>query len=131
MVDADADIVRGFEDCTLSAASFRHRDHLLVGWTYLRGLSFADAGARFSANLRRFANSHGAETKYHETITWAYLALLAERMHESPGLSFEALLTKNQDLLDHESGALVARYDAATLASPAARVVFVLPRRER
>jgi hypothetical protein len=124
----DDDVVRAFEACALPAELFKHRDHLLVAWTYLRALSFADAGARFAANLRRFARAHGAEAKYHETITWAYLALMSERLHASPSASFEELLAANPDLLDHEHGALAALYDAETLASPVARAAFVLPR---
>ena len=128
LVIADSEIIRGFEDCTLSAASFGHREHLRVAWAYLRAHSFADAAARFATNLRRFADAHGASGKYHETVTWAYMAILHERMHASRELSFDELLAKNPDLLDHEHGALRAHYDRATLASDLARAVFVLPR---
>jgi hypothetical protein len=129
----DSEIVSAFEELTLPAASFRHREHLLVAWSYLRELPFAEAGARFARNLRRFARAHGAEAKYHETITWAYLSLLGERMHagagfRSPGASFDAFLAANPGLLAPAHGALAAFYDAETLASPLAREVFVLPR---
>ena len=56
----DTEIVRGFEECTLSPAAFRHREHLLVAWTYLRALPFAEAAARFATNVRLFADAHGA-----------------------------------------------------------------------
>ena len=127
----DTEIVRGFEECTLSPAAFRHREHLLVAWTYLRALPFAEAAARFATNVRRFADAHGAAGTYHETVTWAYMAILHERAHASPELPFDELLAKNADLLDHEHGALRAHYDSATLSSDLARVVFVLPRPKR
>jgi hypothetical protein len=125
----DTDIVRAFEDRTLPPERFRHRDHLLVAWTYLRALPFAEAGALFAGNLRLYAKAHGAEAKYHETITWAYLALLNERMRAcSEEATFAELLARNPDLLDQAHGALAAVYDADTLASPLARATFVLPR---
>ena len=130
-MSADAEILRGFEDCTLAPASYGHREHLLVAWYYLRALPFADAAARFVTNVRRFAEAHGAVGKYHETVTWAYMAILHERMHASRELGFDELLAKNADLLDHEHGALRAHYDSATLSSHLARTVFVLPRLRR
>jgi hypothetical protein len=122
------DIVRGFEDCTLPAERFRHRDHLFVAWTYLREAPFAEAAARFAANVKRFAAAHGAHAKYHETITWAYFTLVNERMQGCSDQDFDGFLSKNLDLLDHRSGALSAYYAPEVLASELARAVFVLPR---
>lgn len=129
----DKGTVRAFEELTLSAASFRHREHVLVAWTYLRESSFGEAGARFARNLQAFARANGAEGKYHETITWAYLALVNERLYSASGTrapetSFAAFLTQNPDLLDREKGPLSALYDRETLATPLARAAFVLPR---
>jgi hypothetical protein len=93
------DLVGAFESCALPAASFRHREHLLVAWTYLRALPFPDAAARFRHNLRRFAEHHGAKTKYDEAVTAHYLALLHERVLASPGATFEALLAASPELL--------------------------------
>jgi hypothetical protein len=125
------DVVRAFEDASLPQDLFRHRDHLLVAFTYLRAHPFAEAAPRFAANLRRYAEAHGAAGKYHETVTWAYMAIVQERMRAAPELGFEELLAANPDLLDAKAGALADYYDTETLASPLAREVFVLPRRRR
>jgi hypothetical protein len=120
-------IIAAFEDTTLAADRFHHREHLLVAWTYLGALPFGDAAARFATNLRRYAAAKGVAAKYHETITWAFLAILRERMCASPeGEGFDAFLDRNPDLLDAR-GALAPYYDEATLASDHARTVFVLP----
>ncbi|HEY2517059.1 MAG TPA: hypothetical protein VGI39_39575 [Polyangiaceae bacterium] len=127
----DAEIVRSFEDGTLRPEQFGHRQHLLVAWTYLGTLPFGEAALRFASQLKRFAESHGAEAKYHETLTWAYAALLHERMHATPtAANFDAFLAENPDLLAHP-GALAPYYDADTLSSELARTVFVLPRPRR
>jgi hypothetical protein len=124
----DAAFLSAFESCSLPNGAFRHRQHLRVAWLYLGTSSFAEAAVRFSTNLKRFAAANGAAGLYHETITWAYLALVNERMHTSAARDFDSFLRANADLLDHKAGALRAYYDEATLASDLARAVFVLPR---
>jgi hypothetical protein len=126
----DASLVARFEDCTLSPSELGHREHVRLAWLYLRGAPFEAAAPRFCANLRRFATSLGKADRYHETITWAYLALVNERLHaEGSPPEFEAFAGANPDLFDQAKGALAAYYDEATLRSAQARRAFLLPRR--
>ena len=122
-------LVRAFESATLDPTRFRHREHLYVAWCYLRELPLEEALMRYVASLRRLTGAVGAPDKFHATVTWAYVVLLADAMERSPGASFDELLANNPALLDHRSGALYDHYDAATLASEDARRRFVLPRR--
>jgi len=128
MVD-DASLLARFEDLTLPAAEFSHRTHVRVAWLYLRDAPFEVGAARFCTNLRRFTTSLGKADRYHETITWAYLALVNERLRRAgaPG-DFESFARENADLFDPKHGALGARYDEQTLRSELARRAFVLPR---
>lgn len=125
----DATLVARFEDATLPADAFGHREHVRVAWILLREGPFETAAARFCGALRRFAASLGKAERYHETITWAYLALVNERLH-APGAppDFDAFASANPDLFDRAGGALARLYDRATLESPLARRVFLLPR---
>ena len=78
-----SELVRQFEDCTLT--EFPHADHVRVAWEYLRDEGVAvEALRRFATNLRRFAAHKGKPGLYHETITWAYVALIHERMLADP-----------------------------------------------
>jgi hypothetical protein len=87
---------------------------------------------RYRAALKRFAAAAGAHGKYHETLTWAYLALVAQCMDEHAYASSLELLEARPDLLNHQSGLLARYYDVpALVASPIARRVFVLPERAR
>ena len=123
----DLALLEAFEDCSLSPAALRHRDHIFVAWSYLQRASFGAAGDRFCANLRRFAEAHGKTKLFHETITWAYVTLIHERMQHGPS-TFAAFAEANPDLFDHAGGALARIYDKETLASEHARRVFVFPR---
>jgi len=123
-----ADLVERFEACTLPSYAFGHEEHLFVAWTYLRAAPFEEAAPRFVRNLKRFAARHGATGKYHATVTWALLSLVAEAIEAHPTLSFEALLAARSELLDARA-ALRKIYDRETLESDRARRVPLLPRR--
>ena len=123
-------LLDGFEAATLPEGSFRHRDHVRVAWLYLRELAPAAALDRFASGLRRYAAAKGKSGLYHETITWAYLLLIRERMERAgAGESFEEFAARNPDLLAWKPSILDSYYRKETLASDLARRVFVLPDR--
>jgi len=127
----DAELVMRFEALAIAPPEFRHVEHVRLAYAMLRGSDFGDAAVRFRRALRRFAEAAGAGDKFHETLTWAYLAVIARRMAEDPAVtSSQVLLARHADLLDHRGGAVARHYDvAAVTASPLARAVFVLPER--
>jgi hypothetical protein len=124
----DASLLSRFESHELAPGEFRHREHIRLAFAMLRGADFGEAALRFRAGLKRFAAAAGAPGKYHETLTWAYLALVVRCMAERDYPSSLALLDARPDLLDHQHGLLARYYDVAAItASPLARRVFVLP----
>ena len=127
----DAELVARFESLAIAPAAFRHREHVRLACAMLRGADFGDAAVRFRRALRRFTEAAGAAAKYHETLTWAYLAVVAQRMAEDPAATTSLeLLARHPDLVDHRRGAMARYYDIAAITqSPLARAVFVLPER--
>ena len=121
------DFIERFEACTLPPYAFGHREHLFVAWTYLRAAPFEDAAPRFVRNLKRFAARHGQAGKYHATVTWALLSLVAEALDAHPTLSFDALLGARPELVDARQ-TLQTIYDREMLESDRARRVPLLPR---
>jgi len=128
----DATLLARFEQLEIAPGAFRHREHVRLAFAMLRGADFGEAAQRFRTALKRFAAAAGAHGKYHETLTWAYLALVAQCMDDRAFESSFELLEARPDLLDHEHGLLARYYDVpAIIASPVARRVFVLPERAR
>ncbi len=125
----DAEFLRSFEDCTLPNTSFHHRDHVRLGWLYLRRYPALEALARFVEGLKRFATANGKPGLYHETITWAYLLLIHERMARCEVDTWEEFARRNPDLLVWNPSVLDRYYEKETLGSELARRVFVLPDR--
>ena len=122
------ELVRRFEDCSLPSAEFHHAEHVRVAYEYLREeQSVIDALRRFATNLRRFAEHHGAATIYHETITWAYVVLIHERMLRDSAADWDAFADANADLLTWKPSILERYYTNETLFSELARRTFVLP----
>ena len=123
----DDELLRRFADLSLPPAKFGHREHVRLAFAVLaRHDEFGEAAIGYRRMLRAFATHHGVPTKYHETITWAYLAIVHARM--AGHADSEAMLAANPDLLDHRRGALARYYDVAAItADPVARAVFVLP----
>jgi hypothetical protein len=126
----DEELVARFEAGTLAPADYHHREHLRIAFAMLRDADFGEAAVRFRSALRRYAAAIGATAKLHETLTWAYLALVHARMQDAADESSLAFLARHPDLLDHRAGALARHYDVpAITASPLARRSFVLPER--
>ena len=128
----DRDFVTAFESCALPGEAFHHRDHVRLAWLYLQDLPPAAALVRFTEGLKRFAHAQGHAGLYHETITWAYLLLIRERMARSAGptaSTFEEFAAAHPDLLTWKPSILARYYREETLSSELARQVFLLPDR--
>jgi hypothetical protein len=54
------------------------RQHVRVAWWYARHHPWRTALNLFQDNLRAFATAHGKPERYHETITVAFMALVAD-----------------------------------------------------
>jgi hypothetical protein len=121
------ELIEQFERGALPCHSFHHADHVRLAFTYLSQHPVLEALEKFSSALKRFANACGKTELYHETITWAYLFLIRERMARAGTESWEQFAENNADLLIWKEGILGRYYRAETLQSELARKVFVLP----
>jgi hypothetical protein len=122
----DNELITAFEDCTLPPELFSHRQHVRVGWIYLSEGTLLEALPRFVTSLKRYATSLGASTKYHETITFAFLFLIHERMQRTPAATWDEFAQANPDLFEP---ILDRYYTPDTLRSDLARATFVMPDR--
>ena len=121
------DLFDRFVDTTLPADQFHHRQHVQVAWMFVRHHGMPAALAEFAAAIKRFADAKGATGLYHETITWAYLLLIAERQAVCQSASWEDFAAANPDLLSWKPSILERYYSSEVLKSDLARKVFVFP----
>jgi len=124
----DREFVAAFEACTIANTDFHHADHVRLAWICLREDPLIEAIGRFTAALQRFAAHHGVPDLYHETITWAYMLLIYERMQrDGAPADWESFRAANGDLFDRKPSILERYYSRETLRSDLARRIFVLP----
>jgi hypothetical protein len=124
----DEEFIASFEDCSL--AEFHHADHVRMAFLYLCRCPALEALQKFSGALVRFAAAKGKPRLYHETITWAFLLLIGERMARAGcEQDWTQFASCNADLLSWKDSVLKKYYRDETLASDLARGGFVFPDR--
>lgn len=127
---ADERLVEAFEGLEIAAGTFGHRQHVQLTWTYLQRMPVEELLIRIRKNLKRFAAHHGAHDLYHETITWAFVLLIHDRMRRgSADGSFEAFRARCPELFEYRPSILDRYYSKTTLQSPLARNTFLWPDR--
>ena len=109
----------------IAAAGFAHREHVRMAFEMLRRHDFAETTLHFSRALRSMAQQAGKPQAFHQTVTIAFLSLIAERMDGAEYRDFTAFECANPDLF--EKGMLARWYRPERLASDRARRTFLLP----
>ena len=108
----------------IAAADFPHREHVRMAFEMLRRHDFAETVWLFSRTLRAMATRAGKPQAFNQTVTIAFLSIIAERMEGCSG-DFAAFQRQNADVL--EKDALARWYPPERLATAAARRSFLLP----
>lgn len=127
--EAGHHVLRGFLDTTLPADQFHHEQHVHVAWLFVRAYGMPAALGEFTTAIKRFADAKGATGLYHETITWAFLLLIAERQARCGAGAWEEFARTNPDLLVWKPSILERYYSSEILKSDLARTVFLFPDR--
>jgi len=109
----------------IAAAGFAHREHVRMAFEMLRRHDFAETVLHFSRALRTMAQRAGKPQAFHQTVTIAFLSLIAERLEGGRWSDFADFASDNPDLL--EKGLLARWYRPERLASEPARRTFLLP----
>ncbi len=125
--EASALALADFEAGRTDPTAFTHRDHVRISFELLRRYTFPEALFRLARGLHRLADGAGVPGKYHETMTVAFLALIAERRWRGGSEDWEEFAAGNPDLLQKDLLATI--YDPVILESAAARATFLLPHR--
>jgi hypothetical protein len=126
---SNKELISRFETGGVPPEAFHHADHVRLGFAYLSEYSPLLALEKFSAAIRQFAASVGKPDRYNETITFAYLFLIREKMALCSDANWDEFAQKNPELLVWKNGMLDRYYRPETLKSEFARNVFVLPDR--
>jgi hypothetical protein len=122
---ADSPELARFLRVEINPGEFPHREHVRIAFEMLKRHDFPETVLHFSRTLRAMAEKVGRPEAFHQTITIAFLSLIAERVETAHADDFAAFAQANPDLL--EKSVLSRWYGAERLNSPLARRTFLLP----
>ena len=127
---SDDEFMARFENCRLDNYSFRHADHVRMAFLYLSRYPVLQTLERFSISLARFAAANGKPELYNETVTWAFLLLIRERMARAGNpQTWTQFVADNPDLMTWKNSVLKRYYRDETLTSELAKKIFLFPDR--
>ena len=124
--EEDRNFRSAFEACTVAASQFNHEAHVRLAYVYLVESDVESAVQRMREALLKFLEHNGIpRSKFHETITRAWVLAVRHFMNKSTSASFTDFIARNQELLD--SRIMLTHYSASVLFSSDARASFVEP----
>jgi hypothetical protein len=121
--------IEDFEQGRIDGGSFNHEAHVYTAWLYLDQYPVTEAIERYTSALKRLTLKLGVPGKYHDTISWFFMLIIAERRRGEARHDWTAFTVANDDLFRREDNVLNRYYSKETLATDAARCSFVLPDR--
>ena len=122
----DREFRAAFEAGAFAPADFSHRAHVRLAYVYLAESDVNLALERMRAALLTFLCHHDIPaSKYHATLTRAWILAVDHFMHRSPASSADDFIERNPQLLD--TNIMLTHYSADLLFSDQARAEFVEP----
>ena len=112
----------------LDPESFDHESHIRLAWYYLNQQEFDPAAEAFATDFYQFIVRAGAQSKYHETITYALLQLIASHLDDERCKTDWEYFKRDADPLFADALGLLKRfYSEELLFSDNARKHFIHP----
>lgn len=123
----DQEFLRSFDDCEVEPADFNHKAHLKLAYILLAMHGVKGAAPRFRAALQAFLQRNDIDpTKYHETVTQAWLLAVLHFMERAGATASAEEFVKANPVL-HDPRIMLTHYSRELIASDRARREFVEP----
>jgi hypothetical protein len=121
----DPDFVEPLTTILRATGRFGHREHLTLAWTYLSDHTVDVSQGLMAAAVHHVAELHGVPERYHETVTRAWVVVVASHHRANPGSTFDDVVVRHPAMLDRHL--LDRHYSPELLGSDEARDHWVLP----
>ena len=124
--DEDRQFRLAFDACTIAPSEFNHQAHVRLAYIYLtEGDANSAVQKMRDALLKVLEHNNVPRSKFHETLTRAWVLAVQHFMNRSTSTSAADFIAKNPELLD--SKIMLTHYSASVLFSADARASFVEP----
>jgi hypothetical protein len=126
LTEDDRGFRAAFEACRVPPSQFNHEAHVRLAYVYLAELDVESAVDKMREALLNFLEHNSIpRSKFHETMTRAWVLAVRHFMNRSASASSADFIARNPELLD--SKLMLTHYSASVLFSPDARAAFVEP----
>lgn len=123
----DQEFPRSFDDCEAGPADFNPKAHLKLAYVLLAMHGVKGAAPRFRSALQAFLQRNGIDpTKYHETVTQAWLLAVLHFMERADTAANAEEFVKATPVL-RDPKILFTHYSQEMIRSGRARREFVEP----
>ena len=123
----DDEFLAAFEAAAIPRPEWTHESHVRMARLYLTRFAFADALERVRRGIQKLNGVIGTPDGYHETITVAFVRVIAERLC---GDEYDVFRARNPELFDRTLPSVLRYYTKERLYTAEARREFVEPDRE-
>ena len=124
---SDQDFEDAFENCTLPPQLFSHEAHLRLAWIKIKKYGLQDAESIIQNQLEAYVKHHGAQDKYHVTLTVAAVKIVDHFMQRSTTKEFNELLVEFPRLKNNFKELILSHYKGDVFNSDEARSVYLEP----
>lgn len=122
-----ADVVRSFEDATITREGWKHAEHLTLALHYLTLYDYETATERMRSGIFKLLGAFGVdlekEMPYHETLTVFWMKTVEDFNNKNAGVPL--LERANKLIEDHDKDFPLRYYSSEYLFSDIARANFV------
>ena len=97
-VISDTDFLSQFENQSLDHVHFDRLGHMRVAWLYLNAQDLDSAIHSTCTGIKAYAESLGAKNKFHYTITYALVRVIATRIQALKDCSWKSFIKQSNEL---------------------------------
>lgn len=123
----DQIFITQFEQCTLNPIHFNHTGHVRLAWLYLQEYDEKTAIDKVCRGIKTYAQSLGANDKFHLTITHSIVKIIALRSKQTHAEDWQEFNAQNNDLLEDCVSILLQYFSKERLFSDLARTQTIEP----
>ena len=124
---SNEEFLHQFKNKTLSPIHFNHVGHLRLSWIYLTHHDLETSVEGVCSGIKAYAESLGANTKFHITITDSLVRIMAKRLEAMAQKDWQSFLDQNRDMVDDAISVLLQYFSRDLLFSELARTALVEP----
>lgn len=124
---SDSNFITQFEQLTLAPQHFDHLGHIRLAWLYLSHSDIETATQKVCSGIKAYAESLGARDKFHFTITYHLVRLIAARQSKAPCANWLEFSEVNQDITKGALALLLQHFSREHLFSEKAKWELVAP----